>query len=313
MLQEIRAGVQSWLNRETDKSIILAQWNNVIIVRFGFVSALALFAGLVSFITVFRAIGVSREAMRDLLILSPLSLILFSFAQGMILSRGSAAERLRSVSFGFFGGLSGVLATFAAASIYYRIDFVRMLDVSVLLAAFIHSYARTACINYGCCHGKERTGADRLCVIYKHPAAKAVRVSSLANRPLYPVQLYESAGCFAIGAILLLMALAGARSGLMLGTYLLAYGSLRFSCEFYRGEAERRIGHFTVYQWICAGFVLAGACVILFALLRSAPAAIALNVDNLLEPLHFLPFLIGMPLVIFFFYGFHYGTVGRWR
>lgn len=315
MIREIRMWIQKWLNREIDRSIILVQWNDVIIVRFGLISAFALLLGLVSFITVFRGIGISREAMRNLLILSPLNLIFFSFVQGMIFSRGDARERFRNISFGFFGGIVGVLLTFVFASLYYGLNLYLILDVSVLLAAFIHSYARTACINYGCCHGKERIPAkDTLHMIYKQSIAKAVRVSSLAYRPLYPVQFYESVGCFTIGLVLLAIALFWHKTGLMLGTYLVLYGSLRFFCEFYRGETDKRTyGSLTVYQWICLVFILAGSGIVITAIVQSVPGRISINKEALLEPLQYLPFLICMPLVILFFYGFHYRTVGKWR
>ncbi|MBL8018631.1 MAG: prolipoprotein diacylglyceryl transferase [Leptospirales bacterium] len=315
MIRAIRVWIQKWLNREIDRSIILVQWNDVIIVRFGLVSAFALLLGLVSFIAVFRGIGISREAMRNLLIFSPLNLIFFSFVQGMIFSRGAARERFRNISFGFFGGIAGVFLTFLFASLYYGLNLYLMLDVSVLLAAFIHSYARTACINYGCCHGKERVSTeDSLHMIYKQSMAKAVRISFMANRPLYPVQFYESVGCFAIGLVLLAIALFWHKTGLMLGTYLMLYGSLRFFCEFYRGEAERRtIGSLTVYQWICLALILVGVGVAFTAIVQSVPGKISISKESLLEPLQYLPFLIFMPFVILFFYGFHYRTVGKWR
>ncbi|MCE9600399.1 MAG: hypothetical protein K8S54_20745, partial [Spirochaetia bacterium] len=48
MGRSVRAFVQNWLNRETDKSIVLVRWGDLLLVRFGVVSSIALLLGLIS-------------------------------------------------------------------------------------------------------------------------------------------------------------------------------------------------------------------------------------------------------------------------
>lgn len=308
--------VQNWLHAETARPIVLFQIGNVILVRFGLVSALALLFGLASFIVIFRSMDMSHEVLAVLLIVSPASLIFFSFVQGLLFSarRTGQFQGLRNITFGFFGGLFGLLLTFVIAARAANMNVLLLFDATALLGSFIHAYARTACINYGCCHGKEIQGnTGHLHMVYHSPLSKAVRVSDLSGRPLYPVQLYESLGCLLIGCVILFLANTMHRVGMLAGTYLLLYGALRFVCEYYRGEKDTLfLGNYTVYQWISALFVICGA-----GLLSSAAVSDAAKISvSLADAAGFLReftvYLVVMPALILFFYGFHYRRVGKW-
>lgn len=308
---------QNWLNAETSRPIVIFQTGSIILVRFGVKSAAALFFGLCSFIVVFRSMGVTHEALSVLLLVSPASLILFSFLQGLLFSprRFARPEESGNIVFGFFGGLFGMLLTFVFASFYYKMNLLLLLDASALLGGFIHAYARTACLNYGCCHGKELPAhAEQLHTVYRNPLSKAVRVSKLRDRPLYPVQVYESAGCLIIGLVILALANTVHRAGLLAGTYLLLYGALRFGCEFLRGEKDTLfIGRYSIYQWVSMVMMIGGFLLMVSAA-GNAPAAISVNFGEIAGfLLEFTPQLIFMPAVILFFYGFHFKKVGKWR
>jgi phosphatidylglycerol:prolipoprotein diacylglycerol transferase len=314
----VKMAVQNWLHKQTSIPIVLWRAGSFILVRFGVVSALSLLLGLAAFIVLFRSIGVGHEAMQTLLLLSPASLILFSFLQGILFVEGgirTSLRRIENITFGFFGGICGILIAFVLSASYYNLNLLLMLDASALLWGFIHGFARTACINYGCCHGKEiplQSPSGKLHLIYTDPLSKAVRISNLGHRPLYAVQLYESIGCLLIGAFIVLLAHSFHRTGRLLGAYLLLYGALRFVCEFYRGEKDTLyLGKLSVYQWISIGLCLAGIAFLAYAA-TSAPARIAPSIAHTALLSGYAPHLIAMPAVMLFFYGFHYKTVGKW-
>jgi phosphatidylglycerol:prolipoprotein diacylglycerol transferase len=57
--------------------------------------------------------------------------------------------------------------------------------------------------------------------------------------PLHPVQLYESAACLVLFAILVTLGRRTHRDGEIIVTYTLLYAVARFGLEFFRGDADR--------------------------------------------------------------------------
>lgn len=314
----IRRVLQYWLDRQTRLPIILIQFRDIILIRFGVVSALSLFFGLIFFIVLFKELGIADSVIRILLIFGPINLIGLSFVLSWIISIRKIIEdfrNLKNVSFGFFGGFLGVVLTFIIVSLKYDISLLLVSDGGAVLTGFIHSFARTACLNYGCCHGKEIEGElkGKLHLVYRNPLAKAVRVSGLADRPLYPVQFYESISCFTLGLLTVLLCSFHPPAGTLTGFYFLGYGIIRFICEFYRGETDVVFfRNLTVYQWISAGLFLIGSLMIGYSIFYGKPAFIIFHLSTFSMLGEFLPFIIGMPFIIFFAYGYHYKSIGKW-
>lgn len=314
----IRRLLQKWLNRQTRLPIILIQFRDIILIRFGVISALSLFFGLIFFIVLFKELGIQDKVIRILLIFGPINLIALSFVLSWIISIRKILEdfrNLKNVSFGFFGGFLGVVLTFIIVSLKYDIDLLMVSDGGAVLTGFIHSFARTACLNYGCCHGREIQGdlKGRLHLIYSDPLAKAVRVSGLGNRPLYPVQFYESLSCLVLGLLTAALCSFHPPAGTLTGFYFLGYGIIRFVCEFYRGEKDVVFfRNLTVYQWISLSLLLIGSMVISYSLLYGRPAFIAFHLSTFALIGDFIPFILGMPIIIFFAYGYHYKSIGKW-
>jgi phosphatidylglycerol---prolipoprotein diacylglyceryl transferase len=310
---------QVWLHRQTHKPVIAFRSNNFILVRFGIVSSLALLFGLAAFIVLFKELGLENRTIKVLLFAAPINLIVFSFILNFLFYIKQIFQDIRflkNITFGFFGGLLGVVLSFVLLAKLYGINLLLLFDGSAILVGFIHSFARTACVNYGCCHGREILKypfESRLHIIYSDPLSKAVRVSKLANKPLYPVQLYESIGCLTIGFVIVFLALFFHRLGLLVGAYLFLYGLLRFVCEFYRGESDTiYFKKLSVYQWICLLLILAGFSLSIYALTMAEPAHISFHWNTLYHLKEYYGFLFVMPCLILFFYGFHYKSVGKW-
>jgi len=96
-----------------------------------------------------------------------------------------------------------------------------------------HGVARLGCFGAGCCYGTASQGP--LAVVFTDPLSAAPR-----DIPLHPVQLYEAAGLFAIGAALSWLKAHKRFDGQVMLTYLGTYAVLRILTERFRGDAERR-------------------------------------------------------------------------
>lgn len=89
------------------------------------------------------------------------------------------------------------------------------------------------------------------------------------TEPRHPSQIYE---CIAEGlmcfAIVWMTKKFAKRYGIITGIGIIAYGILRFICEFFR-EPDEQIGYlwdkFTMGQLLCAIMVIVGICVVLYA------------------------------------------------
>lgn len=138
----------------------------------------------------------------------------------------------------FYGAVPpSILVSFLAARAL-RVDWWKMVDLSIPAIAVGHALGRVGCFLGGCCYGVEWHGA--WAATFTDPMAPAAHPSV----PRHPVQLYESFG-------LLLLALAFASipldarwvgkpgSGARASAYLVAYGALRIGVEALRGDGVR--------------------------------------------------------------------------
>ncbi len=139
----------------------------------------------------------------------------------------------------FYGGLLGAVA---AAYWYCRAanqDFGLYADVFAVAIPAFHLFGRIGCFLAGCCYGMESTWG----MVYSTPFAEtAVRI---------PIQLIEAAGNLLIIPILLYCMKKRLPKGSVLAVYFVLYAVLRFTDEFFRGDAIR--GHLwllSTSQWI---------------------------------------------------------------
>ncbi len=153
----------------------------------------------------------------------------------------------------FYGGLIGGFAGVWGASKYFKLDYRTMLAVAVPALPLAHAFGRLGCHNVGCCYGIE---------VHGH-IGKMYTDSLFApnNVLLFPVQMIESICCFLIFALLVVILFRTPEDkigeSIVPELYLLIYPAVRFTLEFFRGDAVR--GHFLVFstsQWI--SLILAG-------------------------------------------------------
>ena len=138
----------------------------------------------------------------------------------------------------------------------------RILDICAPAMAIGHAFGRIGCFIQGCCFGIPCKGFG---VIYPAGTAPAARYPDMgsvilnlqlsgkaaaSSLQLLPVQLFESAGNFLLGAALLLMFRKVRRTGLIASAYFICYGIMRFILEFFRGDHTDRIIGLTRAQLI---------------------------------------------------------------
>ena len=119
------------------------------------------------------------------------------------------------------------------------ISLLALLDVLGPAMALAHAFGRIGCFMQGCCFGKPAPNGFMLAVQFPKGALAATRYPSVltdGSMPVFPVQLFESAGNILMCGVLLLLLRKRKYAGMVGGVYLILYGVMRFLLEFMRGD-----------------------------------------------------------------------------
>lgn len=132
----------------------------------------------------------------------------------------------------FYGGL--ILAVITGVIYIKRqgLNLWQIADVFAPSIAIGHAIGRLGCFFAGCCHG--RPAEVPWAVTFTDPHSLAP-----LGIPLHPVQLYEAFGEFFIFIMLIFLRKRKTFRGELFWTYVVLYSILRFSVEFFRGDAAR--------------------------------------------------------------------------
>ena len=159
--------------------------------------------------------------------------------------------------FVFYGGLFGGLL---AVWLYCRINklpFFELARVLMPVVPLFHAFERLGCFFMGCCYG---CVSEHFGLVFTHSEVAPNGV------PLFPVQLVEAAGEFALFFLLARLSRKGKNGRTLFSTWLICYAVLRFLLEFFRGDDYRGfLGVLSVSQF----FSLIAVCL--------AAAALAAN------------------------------------
>jgi phosphatidylglycerol:prolipoprotein diacylglycerol transferase len=200
----------------------------------------------------FWAIGGAIVGAKALLVLRNLSDYLADpsalFSSGLLASAGD-----------FYGGFLGALA--AVAIFFYRnrdMPVWRLSDLCGPAIALGQGIGRIGCFMAGDDYGS-RTDVP-WAVTFTHPDAAAIGGAPLGV-PLHPVQLYESAFCFALFGFLVWLSGRKRFDGQVILAYAAIYAAGRFVIEYFRGDVDRGfVSVFSTSQFIAIGvFVVAVA------------------------------------------------------
>ena len=131
-----------------------------------------------------------------------------------------------------------------------------------------HAFGRISCFMQGCCFGKPAPQGFPFAVRFPPGSGAAARYPSLlssGSEPVYPVQLFESAGNILMCAVLLLLLRKRKYAGTVGGVYLILYGVMRFLIEFMRGDHTDSILGLTPSQFIAVAIAIPGGIIVYLA------------------------------------------------
>jgi phosphatidylglycerol---prolipoprotein diacylglyceryl transferase len=160
----------------------------------------------------------------------------------------------------FYGGLLGASVAAIFSLRRDRFPFWKAADMAGMTIPVGLAFGRLGCLLGGCCFGSPTGGPLALVFPPNSPASVAqARVHLLASEhlhslPVHPTQLYESAGCLALGAALFLWLHGNKRyDGQVFVAFLAGYASLRFGLEFLRADDRGGVAGLSTSQWIGVG------------------------------------------------------------
>jgi phosphatidylglycerol---prolipoprotein diacylglyceryl transferase len=165
-------------------------------------------------------------------------------AKALLMVRAGADSSLLSSAGDFYGGFIGALI---ASAIFFRrhprLPVWRAADICAPAIALGQAIGRLGCFMAGDDYGS-RTNVP-WGIVFTNPDAADIGGVPLGVK-LHPVQLYESAVCLVLFAILVWLERRRHRDGDVIIAYTVLYAIARFVLEFFRGDADR-------------GFVFGGA------------------------------------------------------
>ena len=145
------------------------------------------------------------------------------------------------------------------------ISILALLDILGPAMALAHAFGRVSCFMQGCCFGKPAPNGFPLAVRFPPGSPAAARYPSIltsGSEPVFPVQLFESAGNILMCAILLLLLRKRKYAGTIGGIYLILYGVMRFLIEFMRGDHTDSILGLTPSQFIAVAIAIPGGIIV---------------------------------------------------
>ncbi len=167
---------------------------------------------------------------------------------GEFAGRPGAIFRIDQGGLVFYGGLFLALAALGVWCWKTKIDFIRLMDISVPALLVGHAFGRVGCFLNGCCFGVPTQCA--LGVLYPEGSEPFLRYGAVA---LHPVQLYEAVFNLLLAAFFFPL-VRKVRRGVTISLYFICYGLSRFVNEFFRGDHRDFLFNFTPAQTI--GFLL---------------------------------------------------------
>lgn len=162
---------------------------------------------------------------------------------------------LSRTGFVFLGGFVGAIAVLIWWLRRKQLPVLATGDLVAPSVALAHGFGRIGCHLAGCCWGGVCSVTGMGITLEPHlmpdgyPFANAymdhlehglIEPGAAFSLPVWPVQLYEAFGLFALAALLVWVAARKPRrQGLVLGLYVTLYAVMRFALEFLRGDADR--------------------------------------------------------------------------
>lgn len=146
----------------------------------------------------------------------------------------------------YYGGFLIALLVSVILMRKWRLPWRKTSDAFAPGVALGHSIGRLGCFSAGCCWGKPTTSW-----IGVHFPAKASELTGVPiNSPLIPTQLIEAIANLAIFGFLMWLRKRRAFEGQIIYSYLMIYGVVRFTIEFWRDDPRGEILGLSTSQFI---------------------------------------------------------------
>jgi len=158
--------------------------------------------------------------------------------------------RLLQGGFVFYGGLIGGVLGIYIYSKSFKISFNDLSNIFIAVIPIFHSIGRIGCLLAGCCYGREYNGFGSITFYNTNLAPTGV--------PLFPIQIVESICNLIIFIIVLLTYKKFKGTYKTIALYSVLYSVVRFSLEFFRGDAVRGIIVLSTSQWISIVLFIVG-------------------------------------------------------
>jgi phosphatidylglycerol:prolipoprotein diacylglycerol transferase len=232
---------------------------------YGVLVAIAFLTGLAITTRLARRAGLPAEKITNLAVYCAIAgivgakLFMFLFDIGdYIRDPGQIFTMATLQAAGVFHG--GFIIALIFAYLYLdrqKLPILKTMDVFAPGIAIGQAIGRLGCFAAGCCWGK-------VCYL---PWGVRFRSNFAApvplDKPLHPVQLYESAADLLIFFFLYRFVGRSPRSGQVMGLYLVLYSTARFIIEFFREHEQALVGPFSLTQWIALALFFLGAVLLL--------------------------------------------------
>ncbi len=232
---------------------------------YGVLVALGFLAGLSITLRLARRAALSSEKITNLALACAIAgiagakLFMFLFDARYYVNHPAEIVSLETLQAAgvFHGGLIAALLIAVFLMRRWRLPVLRTMDVFAPGIALGQAIGRLGCFAAGCCWGKE-------CYLpwgvrFRSDFAAPVPL----DKPLHPVQLYESAADLLIFGILYRVFTRSHRTGDPIGLYLVLYSVARFIIEFFREHEQPLAGPFSLTQWIALGLLVLGVVIML--------------------------------------------------
>lgn len=153
--------------------------------------------------------------------------------------------RVMQGGFVFYGGLIGGILGILVYAKMFKLSFKKLLMILFPVTPILHSIGRIGCLCSGCCYGREYNGFGYL--VFNSNKYSTVPVGV----PLFPMQIVESICNLIIFIIILATYNKYKGTYKTIALYFVLYSIVRFTLEFYRGDAVRGvILGLSTSQWI---------------------------------------------------------------
>lgn len=161
---------------------------------------------------------------------------------------------LGSSGFVVYGGIIGGILLCALYCKIKKLPFWKYFDTMLPAVAIAQGFGRIGCFLAGCCYGRE---TDSFVGIAFHNSKFAPN-----DVKLIPTQLFSSAGCFIMAAVLFAYSRKERKDARTGALYLIMYSIGRSVIEYFRNDYRGAIGILSTSQFISIFILIAG--IILF-------------------------------------------------